>query len=85
MSAPTRPGFYWAKWRIAADGTDDNGDCCAGADAAWEVVDVWENSLDPSDDEHLLVHVPGVAKGQPIENFFWGPGPLIPPGSTGVR
>lgn len=82
MSAtPTAPGFYWAKWRIAADGTEDNGEGCMGARADWEVVEVWENSLDTRDPEYLMVYVPGVARGQPLENFYWGPGPLVPPGS----
>jgi hypothetical protein len=81
IHAPTKPGFYWAKWRIAAEGTEDNGEGCLGADSDWEVVDVFENSLDTSDDEYLLVHIPGVAKGQPIDNFYWGdnPQPLRPP------
>lgn len=79
MTVPTKPGFYWAKWRSAAPGTADNGEPCRGADAEWEVVEVWENSLDPSDEEHLLVHVGGVAKAQGLHRFEWGPGPLEPP------
>lgn len=73
---PDRKGFYWAKWRIAADGTADNGEGCGGTNAEWEVVGVFENTNDVAAPEHLMVEVPGVAKGQPIENFFWGPGPL---------
>lgn len=72
IMVPTKPGFYWAKWRIAAAGTADNGEGCMGTDADWEVVEVWENSLDTSDDEYLMVHVPGVEKGQSIDNFYWG-------------
>lgn len=72
INFPTKPGFYWAKWRIAAEGTADNGEGCGGIDANWEVVDVFENCLDKTDDEYLRVHVSGVSMGQPIENFFWG-------------
>lgn len=75
---PTTPGFYWALWRSAAPGTADNGEGCMGADAEWEVVEVWENSLDPSDDEYLMVHVGGVEKGQGLHRFEWGP-KIIPP------
>lgn len=73
---PTIPGFYWAKWRSAAPGTADS---CAGADAEWEVVVVWENGPDPDSPEHLLAHVGGIAKAQGLHRFEWGPGPLEVP------
>lgn len=74
---PTKPGFYWAKWRIADEGTKE-GDEQTPSDR-WEVMHVFENCLDVEDDEYLRVEVPGVERGQSLENFFWGPGPLAPP------
>ena len=74
---PKEAGFYWAKWRIADDGTPEGDEQTPSDD--WEVVDVFENCLDPDDDEYLMVHVPGQAKAQSIENFFWGTGPLEEP------
>ena len=70
---PTKPGLYWAKWRIASPGTDNNGEGCSGAAAHWEVVEVWENTLDSRDEEYLRVLVVGIARSQSIGNFFWGP------------
>jgi hypothetical protein len=77
---PSKEGFYWAKWRLAAPGTADKGEGCAGADAEWEAVEVFDNSI-IGDDPDLRVFVTGVAQSQPIENFFWGPVfRLYPPG-----
>lgn len=75
--APTRAGAYWAKWRICADGTAD--EAVFEPQDTWEVVTVFVNCIDEDDPEHLRVYVPGVAMGQPVENFVWGPGPLAPP------
>jgi hypothetical protein len=84
---PDAEGFYWAKWRIAASGTDACRKCGHessswerdGPEGKWEVVEVVENSSDPDDDEHFMVQVPGVSRWQSIEDFFWGPGPLAVP------
>lgn len=67
---PIQEGLYWAKWRIADDvaqGTEPD---------RWRVVDVrrW-----PARDE-LRAFVPGIPRSQSVENFYWGPGPLTPPG-----
>lgn len=78
--APTKPGFYWAKWRLCDEGTDDEADFTPSD--TWEVVDVFVNCVDRDDPEHLRVFVSGVARGQAVENFFWGPGPLPPPDAT---
>jgi hypothetical protein len=67
-----KPGFYWAKWRLASPGTDDKGEGCCGTEAEWEVVEVFENSLNETDDEYLRVFVLGVARSQAVGNFFWG-------------
>lgn len=75
--APKAPGFYWAKWKIKSPGTAEEDDAPWGQD--WEVVDVFENCIDQTDDEYLMVHVSGVEKAQALENFFWGPGPLALP------
>lgn len=76
MNTPTTPGFYWARWLKADPDTDDNGEGCVGVNAEWEVVEVYENSLDEQDDEYLRVCVCGVARSQSIENFEWGEGPI---------
>lgn len=68
---PTAKGFYWAKWRLP-----EHTHIKSMSDT-WEVVEVWENSLD--DAEHLLVHVAGVAESQALDAFVWGPGPLAGP------
>lgn len=68
-AAPTKEGFYWAKWRIKAAGTADEDDPPGDE---WEVMHVVENCLDEDDPEYLMVMVPGVNKWHPLENFFWG-------------
>lgn len=45
----------------------------------WEVVCVFENSMNPADADRLRVMVLGVQDVQPIENFEWGAGPLVAP------
>ncbi len=82
MCAPKQAGHYWAKWRIANDGTRE-GDELTPSDK-WEVVEVFENCLDRENDEFLMVSVPGVERSQSLENFVWGQGPLKPPGSAKV-
>lgn len=66
---PTKEGHYWARWRIADDGTPE-GDEQTPSDN-WEVVFVFQNSSDPDSDEYFMVSVPGQPKAQSIENFFW--------------
>lgn len=75
MTTPTKPGFYWAKWRIAEDGSETViGDLTPSN--RWEVVEV---EYDNFDNEQLIVSVAGEPRSQSLENFFWGPGPLEPP------
>lgn len=73
---PKAEGFYWGKWKIKAEGTSDPDDPPGDE---WEVMHVVENCLDETDDEFLMVMVPGVDKWQAIQDFFWGPGPLVVP------
>lgn len=77
MIVPSKPGFYWAKWKIKDPGTAEENDPPNGDH--WEVVDVYVNCINPDDDEYLMAMVPGVEKAQSLENFFWGKGPLAPP------
>ena len=77
--APKEAGFYWAKWKIADDGTKE-GDELTPSDG-WEVVEVFVNCIDETDDEYLMVFVPGVERCQSVQNFFWGNGPLQSPGN----
>jgi len=79
---PTKEGFYWGKWRIKADDTylcrvcgktsPANEDVNEPPGDEWEVMHVVENGDDPTDDEFLMVMVPGVSSWQPLENFVWG-------------
>lgn len=70
---PTKPGFYWAKWRLAEDASTTS----IGVSDRWEVVEVERGDL--GYDAEFIVSVAGEPIAQPIENFFWGPGPLEPP------
>jgi hypothetical protein len=74
---PQAPGFYWAQWRIASPGTREAEELTPSFE--WEVVEVFKNSIDEDDDEHLMVSVSGVEKGQALDAFVWGSGPLSPP------
>lgn len=81
---PTQPGFYWAKWRMADEGTDPVCLKCGHKPSEWEdnidlsvedwaPVEVVVNCLDETNPEYLKVQVGGVAKWQSPENFVWGP------------
>lgn len=75
-SMPQEPGYYWAKWRIAADSTHE-GDELTPSDT-WEIVQVnwnisgWQNLTDEEEPERLLVSVAGVREAQGRDGFFWG-------------
>jgi hypothetical protein len=72
---PKSPGWWFAKWRIADDGTRE-GDELTPSDRV-ECVEVFENCNDPDSTKYLRVSVSGVAESQSIENFFWiGPVPM---------
>lgn len=73
-SIPLKPGYYWAKWRIASDGTHEGDDLTPSG--KWEIVQVnanvmsWEDN--PTEDEALSVSVPGVRETQWRDGFVWG-------------
>lgn len=75
---PTKIGFYWAKWRLADDGTF-TGPGYTDADREgvmskeFEPVRLVENCVDHDNPEWLKVSVGGVEKSQSPENFIWGP------------
>lgn len=71
--APKLEGHYWAKWRIANDGTTDAADLLPSDH--WEAVQVFQNCIDPEHEDFLMVTVAGVENFQSIKNFIWGPGP----------
>ena len=77
MALPAKAGFYWAKW-VAAERDTRHASALTPSDN-WEVVWVFENSADQQAEEFLRVLVTGVERIQPIANFEWGPGPLLPP------
>lgn len=69
LNVPHAAGFYWAKWKIAAEGTREGAELTPSD--AWEVVQVFENCLDRDDDEFLMVSVPGVEQCQALDSFYW--------------
>ena len=71
MKIPKQPGYYWAKWKLASEGTADYDEELLPEDN-WTPVEVFMNCIDEKDPEHLLVSIIGVEKSQAIENFFWG-------------
>lgn len=79
MPPPKAEGFYWAKWKIADDGTVGADDGALDPNR-WEVVDVFRNHLGDDPAGRWRVLVPGVQRSQSLENFYWGPGPLTRPG-----
>lgn len=76
---PTEEGFYWAKWRIAEENTFKDDEQFNMRYNGWEVVEVWQNGINPGEDEFFFASVPGVAKSQPLENFHWHLVRLVPP------
>lgn len=73
---PARPGYYWGKLRIPAEGTHE-AELWNTSVADWEIVQVNENVVDwmdnPAEDEALSVSVPGIRETQWREGFIWGP------------
>lgn len=71
---PQKPGYYWAKWRIATDATHEGDDLTPSN--TWEIVQVnanvhgCENEADYP--ERLSVSVPGVREVQWRDGFVWG-------------
>lgn len=61
---PMKPGFYWARWVSAEQGTPYGE--ITSPDVEWEIVHVFQ-----SDDE-LRVMIPGVSACQGLCNFEWG-------------
>lgn len=72
---PTKPGYYWALWVKAADGTTE-AELQVWPKTDWIIVEVWENCTKPRCEadraEWLAVSVPGYDKTQWLENFKWG-------------
>jgi hypothetical protein len=67
---PTSPGYYWAKWKQASDGTHEGEELTPSN--IWEIVQVNENCNDPENPEYLSVAVAGVRETQWPQDFFWG-------------
>lgn len=75
-SAPTKPGFYYAKWRICDDGTADEQHFEPHDNI--EIVEVFcDDNRDPEEGK-WRAFVPGVALSQNAENFVWF-GPVLMP------
>lgn len=67
LQVPNKPGFYWAKWQICEDGTDDEENWKPSGE--WIVVKVEIALLDK--DRDLDVTVLGEPVYQSLENFIW--------------
>lgn len=82
VKRPTKPGFHWALWLTAAEGTHEGDQLTPAND--WEVVEVWENFVgDPCEadgTEKFGVSVPGVRESQWLRNFKWGAEVKFPEG-----
>lgn len=76
FNEPHQPGWYWAKWRIAEDGSSTFG----GPEDEWKIVEVETLGVGyDRDPDTLVVSVIGEPKMQNLENFVWGAGPLEMP------
>ena len=70
---PLKPGYYWAKWRIASDDTPEMEDYTPSD--RWEIVEVDVNDHhadSPAEPEALSVSVCGVQTTQWRDCFVWG-------------
>lgn len=71
---PLKPGYYWAKWRIATDETHEGDELTPSK--TWEIVQVNSNVVDweddPAEPEALSVAVAGVRETQWRDCFVWG-------------
>lgn len=67
---PQKPGYYWAKWRIATDETLDGDELTPSNE--WEIVQVNDNGGEAGDPEELSVAVHGVREVQWRDCFIWG-------------
>lgn len=67
MNAPTKPGFYWAKWMVVDDHLPDD----LTAYKTWEPVEVYLRDLSEGTDE-LRVWLIGHAFSQSLDCFHWG-------------
>jgi len=75
---PLKPGYYWAKWKIAADGTHEGDELTPSGQ--FEIVQVNANvsgwdEITPDHagfDERLSVSVCGVRETQWPDCFVWG-------------
>ncbi len=67
---PTKPGYYWAKWRIATDETHEGDELTPCDD--WEIVQVNDNGGEPGTLTELSVSVHGVRETQWRDQFVWG-------------
>lgn len=74
METPTTEGFYWARWIKAVPGTRDADEIIPGDQP--EVMYVFENCIDRTNPEYLMVEVPGVERPQALDCFEWLSGPI---------
>jgi hypothetical protein len=65
---PNKPGYYWAKWRIASDDTPEGDELTPCDD--WEIVQINENGGEGLTE--YSVSIPGVAVVQWRDCFIWG-------------
>jgi len=70
-----KPGYYWARWTVAAKGTHEGRELTPSP-FDMEIVQVNGNHVNwqdhPEEDEALSVSVPGVREVQWRDGFLWG-------------
>ncbi|HVL12500.1 MAG TPA: hypothetical protein VM529_08045 [Gemmata sp.] len=76
MWKPSKPGFYWARWMKASEGTHEGEELAPALD--WEIVEVWENHIGDECEadaahgvEKFAVSVCGVREAQWLRDFIW--------------
>jgi hypothetical protein len=71
---PMKPGYYWALWTVAHEGTHEGDNLTPASN--WEIVQVNANTInwerDAEEDEALSVSVCGVRETQWRDCFLWG-------------
>lgn len=68
---PTKPGWYWARYKTPTDDTSEEDGLTRGDD--WEIVCVMKDIPKRKGEERLSVLVCGTEKEIEVGYFFWGP------------
>lgn len=78
-SVPTKPGWYWAKWKQTDDDVPAMYNYASATNPHWDVIEVVP---DYNDGRTLVAHIAGVPGSHTIDGFFFGPAVRKPPQKT---